>query len=81
MNTKRAQTMHSWLASEHARLHLVTAWPESARKQILLIAIRSSIQGLMDDPEAASFLCCVCRARPTSILQRRPALVVQKKAA
>ncbi|MCU1335649.1 MAG: hypothetical protein JWO19_1230 [Bryobacterales bacterium] len=61
MTETKTKTLHSWIALEHARLHLITAWPESARKQALLIAIRSSIQRLMVEPEAASFKCLVCR--------------------
>jgi len=49
------------LASEHARLHVVAAWPESPRKQALLAAIRSSIHRLMIDKGAASFRCMICR--------------------
>jgi len=69
VNSKTTQTVYSWLASEHARLHIVTAWPECVRKQILLIAIRSSIQRLMGDQEAATFRCCVCRTASKAFLQ------------
>jgi hypothetical protein len=60
MNETRTSALQSWLATEHARLHVVAAWPESARKQTLLIAIRSSIAMLMTDSAATSFRCVAC---------------------
>lgn len=51
--------LYAVLAAEHARLHLVAAWPQSAYKEAVLRAIRSSIQGLTVRT-ATSFSCMVC---------------------
>jgi hypothetical protein len=77
MSETKTKLLRSWLSSEHARLHIVAAWPDSARKEALLIAIRSSIRRLMIDQETASFTCLVCRtAGPVTVLpfsqRRRP---------
>ncbi len=51
--------LYALLAAEHARLHLVAAWPQSAYKEAVLKAIRSSIQSLTVET-ATSFSCMVC---------------------
>jgi hypothetical protein len=67
--------LHSWIAADHARLHLIAEWPESARKETVLKAIRASIQSLMIGQEVASFTCAVCRAARTAVvLPRSPQL-------
>ena len=63
MNETKTKMLHSWIAAEHARLHLVVAWPESARKETVLNAIQSSIQRLMIDRDVATFTCIVCQVR------------------
>ena len=85
MTTKTTGMVYSWLATDHARLHVVTTWPESTQKETLLIAIRSSIQRLRNDPESDAFLCFICgtalqtledvspRSLPDSDAQRRAA--------
>jgi len=65
VNEAKTKILHSWMAAEHARLHLVAAWPESARKETVLNAIQSSIQRLMIDRDVATFKCVVCQARRT----------------
>jgi len=82
----RPLDLHAYLASEHARLHIIAPWPESAWKQALLAAVRSSIQRLMDDPAAGSFQCIVCRAvAPRTVTplpaRREPVRSVQGRAA
>jgi hypothetical protein len=66
----RTKMLHSWIAAEHARLHLVAEWPESARKRTLLKAIRSSIRSLTADRDAATFSCVMCRS--TRVVLARP---------
>jgi hypothetical protein len=61
MSETKTKLLRSWLSLEHARLHIVAAWPDSAQKETLLLAIRSSIRRLMTDQEATSFTCLVCR--------------------
>lgn len=61
MNETRTSPLQAWLASEHARLHVVSAWPDSARKETLLIAIRSSIARLTIGSEAHCLRCVVYR--------------------
>jgi hypothetical protein len=74
-NKKR---LHAWIAFEHSRLHVIAGWPQSARKEALLRAIRSSIGGLMTTEEAASFCCMACRTPgkikvlPWSLERSRP---------
>jgi len=63
----RSVQLHSWIALEHARLHLVAAWPASVRKETLLEAIRSSIGRLMMDPDANAFRCFICK-EPANVL-------------
>ena len=75
MTETKNQTLHAWIAAEHARLHLVAEWPESARKDTLLKAIRSSIQRLTSDEDVASFTCVTCRvARAVVVLSPSPVL-------
>ena len=62
MILSRASALHSCIAVEHARLHLVAAWPASAQKEALLRAIRSALRRLLGDPDAAQFRCMVCRS-------------------
>jgi hypothetical protein len=65
--------LYSWIAAEHARLHLVAEWPESARKETVLKAIRASIQSLMTGQEVAAFTCTICRtARTVVVISRSP---------
>lgn len=66
----RTKMLHSWIAAEHARLHLVAEWPESSRKQTLLKAIRSSIRSLTADRDVANFSCVMCR--PARAVLARP---------
>ena len=40
MGESRGQDLHTQLAAEHSRLHLVGTWPDSPRKQALMQAIR-----------------------------------------
>ena len=54
MNQNRTKMLDSWLALEHARWQAVSAWPDSARKEVLLVAICSSIEHLQAEREAAS---------------------------
>jgi hypothetical protein len=68
MNETKTKMLHSWMALEHARLHLVAEWPESALKQTLLKAIRSSIQSLMINQDVASFACVMCQAAHTLVV-------------
>ena len=64
----RTEQLQAWVAAEHARLHLVAEWPDSIRKESVLMAIRSSIRRLMIDPDAAAFRCVVCRTgEPPSV--------------
>ena len=65
--------LYSWLASEHARLHAVTAWPESDRKKALLVSIQSSIRRLMAVDAAAHFKCMMCQAGMKSVTIRSTA--------
>lgn len=82
----RTKQLQAWIAAEHARLHLVAAWPESARKRVLLFAIQSSIRLLLSDPDAATFRCVICRTgQPATVLlfapRTRPTAHIQNVAA
>ena len=52
--------LYSLLAAEHARLHLIARWPQSAYKEATLKAIASSIQSLTHGQAAVSFRCMAC---------------------
>ena len=57
--------LYQWLMTEHSRLHMVEAWPESAHRRATLAAILSTIHRLSSEPSlrARSLDCTVCRAR------------------
>ena len=57
---KSKEPLHSWIAAEHARLHVVAAWPESVLKKTLLTSIHSSIRRLTMDGEFVSYRCLGC---------------------
>jgi hypothetical protein len=76
MNETITQMGLAFVAWEHARLHVVAGWPESARKQALLAAIRSSVHRLMIDKGVASFRCMVCRTRePQTVVPFPPSRI------
>jgi len=52
-----------WLATEHNRLHSVELWPEGARKEAALSAIRSTLESLSrpSGTVPARFDCIVCQ--------------------
>ena len=55
---------YGWLAEEHNRLHVVESWPESAHKQAVLRAIRSTIQSLSRSLRLEDLpFCAVCLGR------------------
>jgi hypothetical protein len=56
----KSKTLYTFLAVEHARFHIVDAWPESSQKLVLLAAIQQSLRRLTADPQAASFSCLLC---------------------
>jgi len=60
MGESRGQDLHTQLAAEHSRLHLVGTWPDSPRKQALMQAIRSSIARLSNN-DSPAFRCMICR--------------------
>ena len=62
MTENRADTLYSWLAAEHARLHVVASWKDTPRKNAALRAIRSSIASLAAAPENVGFTCVICSA-------------------
>jgi len=70
MTQARARTLHSWIAAEHARLHLIASWPASTRKEALLQAIHSTLRRLLIDPDAAQFRCLVCRTGELAAVPR-----------
>jgi hypothetical protein len=75
MNKSRAEILNSWIASEHVRLHVVQGWPDSDRKQVVLLAIRRTLQSLTGDPDARIFPCSICRSvsRPSLLRASRRA--------
>lgn len=60
MSEKQAKTLYSWLAAEHARLHLVAGWPDSPRKAAVIRAIRSSLRALDCAEGEVRFQCVLC---------------------
>jgi hypothetical protein len=52
--------LYSWIAAEHARLHLVAAWPHSQYKEACMRAILSSIHSLSIGQNAVPFRCMAC---------------------
>ncbi len=54
------KTLYSLLAAEHARLHVVAAWPSSIYKDVRLRAIHSSIESLTAGQSRISFKCMEC---------------------
>lgn len=52
-----------WFAAEHSRLHSVEQWPEGARKEAALSAIRSTLNSLARHPGAVpmTFDCILCK--------------------
>jgi len=54
-----------WFATEHNRLHSVEQWPEGARKDAALSAIRSTLESLSRHPgiPPATFNCILCQNR------------------
>jgi hypothetical protein len=56
-----------WFKTEHDRLHVVEAWPEGPRKEVVLAAIRSSLQSLVNiAPASVRLDCGVCRHHTTN---------------
>jgi hypothetical protein len=49
-----------WLAIEHSRLHVIENWPESAKREISLQAVRSAIRSLTGDDDPWSAECLIC---------------------
>jgi len=60
MGEAKRDHLHTQLAAEHSRLHIVGSWPDSPRKEALLRAIRSSIVQLSRN-DSSSFDCMICR--------------------
>jgi hypothetical protein len=60
--------LYQWLLLEHARLHTIEAWPDTAQCQAALAAARSAIDELSADPRltAKPVDCMVCRNRERS---------------
>jgi len=54
-----------WFATEHNRLHSVEMWPDGARKEAALSAIRSALDSLSRHPGVpeAKFNCMLCQNR------------------
>jgi len=63
-----------WLAAEHNRLHSVEQWPDGARKEAALTAIRSSLESLARHAHIVrpDFDCLLCRSRQN----KKPELTV-----
>jgi hypothetical protein len=57
--------INGWMAMEHYRMHVMEQWPEGARKQAGLSAVRSTLAGLERDYPAAVevFECAECNAK------------------
>lgn len=66
--------LHSLLAAEHTRLHVVSIWPPSIYRDLSIRAIESSIKSLTRDQPAFSFKCMTCLdARSLMSFPMRPA--------
>jgi hypothetical protein len=66
--------MHRELAMEHYRLHVIEQWPDSARKEAGIAAVRSTIESLERSAPAGqpAFECIVCAARNKKRAGSRP---------
>jgi hypothetical protein len=64
--------LSEWIMEEHHRLHIVEQWSDGAYKQVVLAAIRSTLNGLLLDCRAAVNppVCAVSneRRRATAVL-------------
>lgn len=70
MNQMKVNQLHALIAAEHSRLHVVGAWPKSARKEALIHAIQSSL-GQLTSADDNSFRCMICRT-PVKMIAIRP---------
>jgi hypothetical protein len=85
LTEQRLETkLYPLLAAEHERLHLVAAWPQSAYKDAVMNAIKSSIQSLTAGmPTSFSRMVCLKSATLTAVpsLSRLEVLTEISKAA
>jgi hypothetical protein len=64
--------MHREIAMEHYRLHVIEQWPDSARKEAEIAAVRSAIESLERSAHAGAplFQCIVCAFRDSALVPR-----------